>query len=73
MLMPLTNALMSVAPSDSILMQLDIRVDAQWEGYCHRQTELTVAVFQDQRARELTRFGGVLVVRHFRDEHNGTL
>jgi len=47
MLMPLTNALMSVAPSDSILMQLDIR--------------------------ELTRFGGVLVVRHFRDEHNGTL
>jgi hypothetical protein len=46
MLMPLPNfALMSVAPNDSILMQFDIRVDARWEGYCHRQTGLTVAAF----------------------------
>jgi hypothetical protein len=75
MLMPLPNvALMSVAPKDPILMQFDIRVDARWEGYCHRQTGLTVAAFLVcQRARELTRFGGLLVVRQFRDERNGTL
>jgi hypothetical protein len=52
----------------------DIRVDARWEGYCHRQTGLTVAAFLVcQRARDLTRFGGLLVVRQFRDERNGTL
>jgi hypothetical protein len=75
MLMPLPNvALMSVAPNDSILMQFDIRVDARWEGYCHRQTGLTVAAFLVcQCAHELTRFGGLLVVRQFRDEHNGAL
>jgi predicted MFS family arabinose efflux permease len=57
MLMPLPNgALMSVAPNDSILMQFDVRVDARWEGYCHRQTGLTVAAFLVcQCARELKR------------------
>jgi hypothetical protein len=38
------------------------------------QTGVTVTAFLVcQCARELTRFGGLLVVRQFRDEHNGTL